>query len=477
LSLAAPAGRWFRGVLRSYDSATGAHTILYDPSYGDPTPYETYVFAALRHFPAPGDGPDAPRIAAEGAPRAWPHAESLAGRGAGVRSSSGGEAHRPAGPALKKLRTMPPPAPTSSAPDLPPALVSALAALLPPGPDDASPTERRALLRGALLASALPTPAQLPDAAGWSSTGFIRPHKVEDACMLLTMLRVRTEHLRRCLFALPDLPRPRARGRPVSTRVVSFWLIPAPSTLPQTSSLQAVPNTWIQKSSLRGVMAARDRPSSQGALGHIGGRRLGPYEVLQASHLHRGELNARDYLLLRAATAEAAAGLPPTPDAAELAAAARTLSPSAPGPEAPSGSAPAPAPAGWRPQTPAFSAPLTESDVSASGDEADGDGCSSPDASLSDASSDWQGSEDDAPLARRKAAAPTSHRSAPLKEEGASEQAFLLSIIAALQARAPPARVRSLTAAAAASPPAGTHPLLQTLRPPPLTSYRVPFRC
>jgi len=69
-------------------------------------------------------------------------------------------------------------------------------------------------------------------------------------------------------------------------------------------------------------MAAHGHPSSSVPLAHFGDRRLGPYEVLQASHRLEGERQAKDFLLLRPATGEAAAALPPTPSAAELAAAA-----------------------------------------------------------------------------------------------------------------------------------------------------------
>jgi hypothetical protein len=86
--------------------------------------------------------------------------------------------------------------------------------------------------------------------------------------------------------------------------------------------LQALPNTWIPKPSLRDVMAARGHPSSFGPLACFGDRRLGPYEVLLARHRPEGDRHAVDYLLLRPATVEAAAALPPAPSAAELAAAA-----------------------------------------------------------------------------------------------------------------------------------------------------------
>jgi len=80
----------------------------------------------------------------------------------------------------------------------------------------------------------------------------------------------------------------------------------------------------VKKSALLEALAGRCTISD--ALARIGGRRLGPYEVLQASHHPQGESTARDYLLLRPAAGEAAAGLPHTPDAAELAAAAAAAS-------------------------------------------------------------------------------------------------------------------------------------------------------
>jgi hypothetical protein len=230
-----------------------------------------------------------------------------------------------------------------------------------------------------------------------------------------------------------------------------------PLTLPQV-----IPGVWIQKRALREALVARGHPSASFVAARIGNRRLGGYEVL------RGRQGNSDYLLLRAATEEAAAGLPPTPDAEALAAAAAAALPQAP---QPSDTAAHTAAAAALP--PLSNAVAQAATAGAAADELHPARTS---ARISQRPSERRGSEDDAPQARRKAAAPASHRSAPL-QEAATEQAFLLSIIAALQARAPPARVRSLTAAAAASPPAGTHPLLQTLRPPPLTSYRVPFRC
>jgi hypothetical protein len=171
---------------------------------------------------------------------------------------------------------------------------------------------------------------------------------------------------------------------------------------------------------------ARGHPSAGYATARIGNRRLGGYEVL------RGRQGNSDYLLLRAATEEAAAALPPTP---ELAAAGTRRC--------------------------ATFADLTESDVSMSGDEADGesDGDDNGDGDEADgdgdeADGDGDGSSSEPESADWVSGAGDASPVQPL-QEGASEQAFLLSIIAALQARAPPARLRSLTAAAAASPPAG----------------------
>jgi len=89
--------------------------------------------------------------------------------------------------------------------------------------------------------------------------------------------------------------------------------------------VEAVPGVWIKKSALKAALVGRSA-NSDSAVARIGGRRLGPYEVLQASHHPQGESTARDYLLLRPAAGEAAAGLPHTPDAAELAAAAAAAS-------------------------------------------------------------------------------------------------------------------------------------------------------
>jgi len=89
--------------------------------------------------------------------------------------------------------------------------------------------------------------------------------------------------------------------------------------------VEAVPGVWIKKSALKAALVGRSA-NSDSAVARIGGRRLGPYEVLQASHRPQGEQRAKDFLLLRPATGEAAAALPPTPSAAELAAAAAAAS-------------------------------------------------------------------------------------------------------------------------------------------------------
>jgi hypothetical protein len=85
-----------------------------------------------------------------------------------------------------------------------------------------------------------------------------------------------------------------------------------------------VPGVWVRKAALREALDARAACSSS-ALARIGNRRLGPYEILQAStpaKYRSGNTVISDFLLLRAATGEAAADLPPPPDAAEMAAAA-----------------------------------------------------------------------------------------------------------------------------------------------------------
>jgi len=73
---------------------------------------------------------------------------------------------------------------------------------------------------------------------------------------------------------------------------------------------------WVRKATLREALDRR-AASSTSALSRIGNRRLGPYEILQASKpatFHSGNTFPSDFLLLRAATGEAAASLPPTPD-------------------------------------------------------------------------------------------------------------------------------------------------------------------
>jgi len=327
---------------------------------------------------------------------------------------------------------------------LPPALAAALAALPPPAPGDATAEERSALLAGALPESALAASEQSGGrraaAAAEGDGCMASPYFRHATCALVSLLRVRERYGGSCALGVAAtlrLPPPAA----TSHRCI------APRRPPLTPP-QAIPGVWIQKRRLREALVARGHPSAGYATARIGNRRLGGYEVL------RGRQGNSDYLLLRAATEEAAAALPPTP---ELAAAGTRRC--------------------------ATFADLTESDVSMSGDEADGesDGDDNGDGDEADgdgdeADGDGDGSSSEPESADWVSGAGDASPVQPL-QEGASEQAFLLSIIAALQARAPPARVRSLTAAAAASPPAGTHPLLQTLRPPPLTSYRVPFRC
>jgi len=78
--------------------------------------------------------------------------------------------------------------------DLPPALAAALDALWPPGPADATPEERRALLAGALPGGALL--GGLVPARDWGS-GFTESH-VEATCALVALLRVRASRAPRC---------------------------------------------------------------------------------------------------------------------------------------------------------------------------------------------------------------------------------------------------------------------------------------
>jgi hypothetical protein len=68
----------------------------------------------------------------------------------------------------------------------------------------------------------------------------------------------------------------------------------------------------VSKSALHSALRARGLPNipAKFALARIGGRRLGPYDVLN------GRKNKSDYLLLRPADDDAAGALPPPPDAA-----------------------------------------------------------------------------------------------------------------------------------------------------------------
>jgi len=221
-----------------------------------------------------------------------------------------------AGPAHMQRRTSPPPArsqpapapslprptapnasaPTSSAPDLPPEIVSALAALPPPGPDDATAAERQTLLRGALPAGALPTPAQLSDPGAWS-LGSNTAYEIKTARNAFCLLRVRWRLLAgrgratrscsiRTLFPLPNLS-------------FCYLLSPKPT-------LKAVPGVWIKTSALAEALFGR-AASSGAVLSRLGNRRLGGFEVFM------GQSGSNGYFLLRPATDETAVGLLPTP--------------------------------------------------------------------------------------------------------------------------------------------------------------------
>ena len=73
---------------------------------------------------------------------------------------------------------------------LPPEVATALAALPPPGPGDATANERRSLLRGALPSGALPTPDQLTVVGAWV-LGIKSTAEVRAACAAVRLLRVR----------------------------------------------------------------------------------------------------------------------------------------------------------------------------------------------------------------------------------------------------------------------------------------------
>jgi hypothetical protein len=196
---------------------------------------------------------------------------------------------------------------------MPPEILSSLAALPPPGPGDATAEERRTLLRGALPANAMPEPAQLPDQGIWFTTSTNNwSAEVQATRHAVCLLRVRP---------LARAPPTRCRAQntpllePVPPQMIHLYLC-----LSHLAHPQAVPRVWVAKLALKAALAGRSA-GSDSALARIGGRRLGPYEVLL------GRRSGRDYLMLRAATDEAAAGLPPPPDAAEIAAAAAAAAP------------------------------------------------------------------------------------------------------------------------------------------------------
>lgn len=84
---------------------------------------------------------------------------------------------------------------------------------------------------------------------------------------------------------------------------------------------QAVPGVWVLRLSLVDALAARGLRNSAATLTYMSGRRIGPYDLMAQ------KLYGNEYLLLRATSVDAAAGLPPTPDAAALAAAADATDP------------------------------------------------------------------------------------------------------------------------------------------------------
>jgi hypothetical protein len=79
---------------------------------------------------------------------------------------------------------------------LPPEIAAALATLPPPGPGDATPKERRALLRGALPARALPAPDELPPASAWGIDQYF-PSDAKAVRHAVRLLRVRPPARRR----------------------------------------------------------------------------------------------------------------------------------------------------------------------------------------------------------------------------------------------------------------------------------------
>jgi len=213
---------------------------------------------------------------------------------------------------------------------LPPEVATALAVLPPPGPGDATPEERGALLRGALPAGALPAPAALPHVDAWIVSSSVSC-EAKAANNAVRLLRVRWP-ARRCSDArlrTPPSSRPALPARPLTLLLAALNAQP-----------QAVPGVWVRKRVLREALAGR-HASSDALLARIGGRRLGPYEVL----LSKGE-RCRNYVLLRPAAAAAAADLPPAPAAEELTSAAAAVpaatAPALNHPDAPPADAPFP---------------------------------------------------------------------------------------------------------------------------------------
>jgi len=184
--------------------------------------------------PAPAAAPSAaPSAAAAAAPAAAAAAPAAAPAAALTTPAVAGRPKKPAATPLcdeddggaplaasrahKKRRTPPPPArsqpapavapalpqlvaPTASAPtasmqDLPTEVAAALAALPPPGPDDATRKERRALLATAMPEGALPLPAQLPSTSAWVLSGSkTRAAEIKGTRRAVTLLRVRARH-------------------------------------------------------------------------------------------------------------------------------------------------------------------------------------------------------------------------------------------------------------------------------------------
>jgi hypothetical protein len=183
----------------------GLTSVLAEPPVRTPS-------AALASTSSLSDLPDDDDASAETTPLPREALRSPASRPLGTRTSPP--------PAALNLPPTSPPQPTALlalAPDLPAELASALAALPPPGPGDASAEERAALLAGALPTGALLQPDMRPASFVWGRQ--LSAQQLDTTCWAIRMLRVR---LSRCMHAAAAAGVARAAGGATGRRLLAL---------------------------------------------------------------------------------------------------------------------------------------------------------------------------------------------------------------------------------------------------------------